>query len=131
MLIGAGGLAVVYVFVGLSYQLSFQGLPVLVLVVAAIAFYSFTLAPITWVLISEIFPNRIRGAAVSVAVFALWTGCLTLTYSFPFLNQGLGTARTYWLYAAICAVGFVVIRWKLPETKGRTLEEIEKRLIGR
>ncbi len=130
MLVGSAGLAMVYIFVGLSYKLNIQGVPVLSLVVTAIAIYSFTLAPITWVLISEIFPNRIRGAAVSIAVFSLWTGSLTLTYTFPFLNESLGTANTYWLYAAICALGFVVIRKQLPETKGKSLEQIERELVG-
>lgn len=130
MLIGAAGLSVSYLLIGLSYRLHIQGFPVLLLVVMAIAIYSFTLAPVTWVLISEIFPNRIRGAAVSIAVFALWAGCLTLTYTFPFLNENLGTANTYWLYAAICASGFFVLRSKLPETKGKTLEEIETELLG-
>jgi len=130
MVIGASGLAIVYLLIGLSYHLGIQGLPVLMLVIAAIAIYSFTLAPITWVLISEIFPNRIRGAAVSVAVSALWIGCLSLTYSFPFLNESLGTANTYWLYALICGAGFFVLKKKLPETKGKTLEEIERALLG-
>ena len=130
MVTGAGGLFLIYLLIGLSYKLNFQGPPVLALVVSAIAVYSFTLAPITWVLISEIFPNRIRGAAVSVAVFSLWTGCLTLTYTFPFLNESLGTAYTYWLYSGICLVGFLVIRAKLPETKGKSLEQIEKELVG-
>jgi len=130
MLIGAAGLSVTYLLIGLSYRLNIQGFPVLLLVMVAIAFYSFTLAPITWVLISEIFPNRIRGAAVSVAVFSLWTGSLTLTYTFPFLNTTLGTANTYWMYAVICGVGFLILRSKLPETKGKTLEEIEIELLG-
>ena len=130
MLIGASGLSTVYVLVGLSYQLNFRGLPVLVLVVVAIAIYSFTLAPVTWVLISEIFPNRIRGAAMSVAVFGLWSGCITLTYTFPFLNENLGTSHTYWLYAAICAIGFLILKRKLVETKGKTLEQVERDLVG-
>jgi len=130
MLIGAGGLSSIYLLIGFSFRFNFQGLPVLILVVAAIAVYAFTLAPVTWVLISEIFPNRIRGAAVSIAVFSLWTGCMTLTYSFPFLNEGLGTANTYWLYAAVCAIGFIVIKKKLPETKGKSLEQIEKELVN-
>lgn len=129
MLIGAGGLSTIYLLIGLTFRLDFQGFPVLILVVSAISVYAFTLAPITWVLISELFPNRIRGTAVSIAVFSLWTGCLTLTYTFPILNEKLGTANTYWLYAAICAVGFVVMKKKLPETKGKSLEEIEKELI--
>jgi SP family sugar porter-like MFS transporter len=129
MLIGAGGLATVYLLIGSGYFLHVQGLPMLVLVISAIAIYSFTLAPIVWVLISEIFPNRIRGAAVSVAVFSLWLASLILTYTFPFLNNALGTAGTYWLYAGICFIGFVVILKKLPETKGKSLEDIERELV--
>jgi MFS family permease len=96
---------------------------VLLLVVAAIACYGCTLAPVTWVVLSEIFPNRVRGTAM--AVFALWVGCFTLTYSFPLLNQAFGPARTFWIYAAICVLGFVFIFLRLPEAKGKTLEEIE------
>jgi MFS family permease len=81
------------------------------------------------VLISEIFPNRIRGAAVSVAVSALWIACFILTYTFPLLNSALGAARTFWLYAAICAAGFLFIRLRVPETKGKTLEQIERELV--
>ncbi|MBN1998631.1 sugar porter family MFS transporter [candidate division KSB1 bacterium] len=129
MLIGAGGLGTVYLLIGGSYFLHIQGLPVLVLVVTAIGIYAFTLAPIVWVYISELFPNRIRGAAVSIAVFSLWTACLVLTYTFPFLNSGLGMAGTYWLYAGICIIGFIVLYKKLPETKGKSLEQIERELV--
>jgi SP family sugar porter-like MFS transporter len=103
----------------------------LLLVLAAIACYSMSLAPITWVVISEIFPNRIRGAAMAVAVFSLWTACFILTYTFPKLNRHLGAAGTFWLYAAICVVGFIFIKLKLPETKGKSLEEIEKELVNK
>jgi sugar porter (SP) family MFS transporter len=130
MLIGAAGLACTYLILGGGYFVGSEGFHMVILVVTAVAFYSFTLAPVTWVLISEIFPNRIRGAAVSVAVFSLWAGCLTLTYTFPFLNENLGTAFTYWLYALICLIGFVVMKVKLPETKGKSLEEIEVELVG-
>ena len=102
----------------------------LLLVLSAIACYSMSLAPITWVVISEIFPNRIRGAAMAVAVAALWLACFLLTFMFPILNKVLGPSGTFWLYAVICVLGFVFIWWKLPETKGRTLEEIEGELVG-
>ena len=95
----------------------------------AIAFYSFSLAPVVWVLLSELFPNRIRGAAMSVAVFSLWVGCFTLSYSFPTLNSNLGSAWTFWLYGLICAAGFVFILNVLPETKGKSLEDIERALV--
>jgi hypothetical protein len=88
-----------------------------------------SLAPVTWVLISEIFPNRIRGTAISVAVSALWIACFLLTYTFPLLERGIGTGNTFWIYAAICAVGFVFIRACVPETKGKSLEDIERQLV--
>ncbi len=67
---------------------------------------------------------------MSLAVFALWLGCFTLTYSFPLLNAHLGPAVTFWVYAAICLAGFWFCRARLPETKGKTLEQIERELIS-
>jgi len=128
MLIGAGGLAGIYAVIGSMYFFNLQGLPLLIMVVTAIACYSMSLAPVTWVVLSEIFPNRIRGFAMSVATFALWAACFVLTYTFPLLNQSLGASGTFWLYGIICVLGFWFIRKKLPETKGKSLEEIEKLL---
>jgi sugar porter (SP) family MFS transporter len=125
MLLGAGGLMVTYAVLGTCYWFGIQGLPVLMVVLVAIAFYAMTLAPIVWVLISEIFPNRIRGAGVSLAVSSLWIACFGLTISFKPINIALGAAGTFWLYGAICLVGFLVMLKFVPETKGRTLEEIE------
>jgi len=129
MLVGSAGLAITYILIGICYYTHSIGIHVLLLVITAIACYAFSLAPVVWVLLAEIFPNRIRGAAMSVAVFALWTGCFTLTYTFPALNASLGTAKTFWIYAAICAVGFWVVKIFVPETKGKTLEQIEKELV--
>ncbi|MHC4325375.1 MAG: sugar porter family MFS transporter, partial [Planctomycetota bacterium] len=109
MLIGSVGLTLTYGLVGLSFYLEKTGFVVVFLTITAIAFYSFSLAPIVWVLLSEIFPNRIRGAAMSIAVFSLWVGCFTLSYSFPALNRSLGSARTFWLYGLICAAGFIFV----------------------
>jgi MFS family permease len=92
-------LALIYAAMGLCYARGVQGLPVLALVLAAIGCYAMSLAPVTWVIISEIFPNRIRGAAMSVAVTTLWTACFILTYTFPMLNSTLGSSGTFWLYA--------------------------------
>jgi sugar porter (SP) family MFS transporter len=126
MLIGSAGLAVVYALLGAGYQAHSQGFHMLLLVITAIGCYAMSLAPVTWVVIAEIFPNRIRGAAMSIAVTSLWIACFILTYTFPLLNRGLGPAMTFWIYAAICVAGFLFIRFRLPETKGKTLEEIEK-----
>jgi sugar porter (SP) family MFS transporter len=129
MLFGAAGLAVIYTVLGFCYHAHVQGLPMLLLVLAAIACYSMSLAPVTWVVISEIFPNRIRGAAMAVAVAALWLACFILTYSFPTLNKKLGPAGTFLLYAALCVLGFLLVYFKLPETKNKTLEQIERELV--
>lgn len=128
MLVGAAGLAVIYTVLGTMFHQEIKGWYVAGLVVAAIACYACTLAPVTWVVISEIFPNRIRGAAMSVSVVALWAACFVLTYTFPILKDELGADRTFWLYAGICAVGLVFLIARLPETKGRSLEELEREL---
>jgi len=129
MLIGAGGLALIYAVLGTGYFIESRGVHMLILVVSAIACYAMTLAPVTWVIISEIFPNRIRGAAVAVAVVALWIGCTALTFTFPFLERSLGSHGAFWLYGGICVVGFLVILLALPETKGKSLEQIERELV--
>jgi len=125
MLFGSIGLAVNYILLGTAFYLGIKGIAVLSLVVIAIGIYAMSLAPIVWVILSEIFPNRIRGAAMALATFALWIACFILTYTFPLLNRGLGAAGTFWVYAGICLLGFVFILKTLPETKGKSLEEIE------
>jgi SP family sugar porter-like MFS transporter len=129
MLAGAAGLAVVFGLIGAGYAIHSRGLHILVLVVTAMALYALSLAPVTWVLLSEIFPNRIRGAAMSVSTFALWSACFVLTYTFPLLNKGLGPAGTFWIYAAISVFGFLFIKSRVRETKGKTLEQIERELV--
>jgi MFS family permease len=125
MLTGASGLAVVFVIIAMGYYLHIEGFFMLFWVVTAIAIYCLTLAPITWVLLSEIFPNIVRGHAMSVATTALWTSSIILTFSFPFLNKTFGPSGTFGLYAFICFIGFFFILKKLPETKGKSLEQIE------
>jgi sugar porter (SP) family MFS transporter len=129
MLFGSAALAAIYTVMGFCYYAGVKDLPMLLLVLAAIGCYAMSLAPVVWVVISEIFPNRIRGAAMAVAVSALWIACFLLTYTFPILNAKLGSAGTFWLYAAICVAGFVFIKYKLPETKGKSLEQIERALV--
>lgn len=129
MLFGAGGLAVIYAILGTCYYFHVTGFFMIILVVSAIACYAMTLGPVTWVLIAEIFPNRVRAVAVATCTFALWVGSFTLTYTFPLLNSSLGSFGTFWIYALICALGFIFFGRKLPETKGKSLEELEKELV--
>jgi sugar porter (SP) family MFS transporter len=130
MLFGSSGLAVAYVLLGASYFFAVKGMLVLIIVVTAIAVYAMSLAPVTWVVLSEIFPNRVRGAAMSIATTSLWIACTILTFTFPFLNRHLNSFGSFWLYAAICVAGFIFIKTKLPETKGKSLEQIEATLTG-
>jgi len=129
MLSGSIGLAVIYLFTGWAYHAGLKGVVPVALVVAAIACYCYSLAPITWVILAEIFPNRIRGAAMSVSVVALWLGNFLLSQTFPKMYQSLGLANCFWVYAAICFCGFIFIWKRLPETKGKTLEQIERDLV--
>lgn len=122
LLTGLTGLVAIYVVLGLLYHAHMQGKPMLVLVLAAIACYAMSLAPATWVVIAEIFPNRVRSGAMAIAVTALWLACFVLTYTFPLLNAALGAAGTFWTYAAVCLAGAVFLGARLPETKGRALE---------
>lgn len=89
------------------------------------------MAPLLWVVLSEIFPARVRGAAMSIAALAHWVGNFTLTFSFPTIKESLGWANNFWLYGMICLLGFVVLKMVLPETKGKTLEEIEKQFVDK
>jgi len=129
ILLGAGGLGVIYLILGGCYFFHVSGWFMILLVVMAIACYAMTLGPVTWVLLSEIFPNRVRGIAMSIATFALWTGCFTLTYSFPLLNSALGSSGTFWIYTIICFIGYFFFLKNVPETKGKSLETIEKELV--
>ncbi len=125
MLIGLGGLSAIYLLVGLFYSMQVSGWPVLLLIVLAIACYAMTLAPVTWVILSEIFPNQIRGAAMAIATFALWVGNALLAYFFPIINQAINASGSFWVFAGICIAGLIFVWFRLPETKGKTLEEIE------
>jgi len=128
LLTGLAGLIIIYTLLGLFYHLHIQGSPMLVLVLIAIACYAMSLAPVTWVVIAEIFPNRIRAEAMAIAITALWTACFLLTFTFPILNASLGAAGTFWTYATICLAGAAFLSLCLKETKGKTLEQIEAEL---
>jgi sugar porter (SP) family MFS transporter len=130
MLFGCLGIGVSHLLSGLAYRAGWHGSAVLLLTLGAIACYALTLAPVTWVLISEIFPNRVRSQAVSVAVSALWVASFVLTYTFPLINRALGSSGTFLGYGAICMLGALFVYAGVPETKGRTLEEIEAQVLS-
>lgn len=128
LLIGSGGLVVVYSILGACYLSHQHGIIMVSLVVLAIGLYAMSLAPITWVLLAEIFPNSVRAVAMAICTGALWLASFLLTYTFPFLNSGLGTGGTFILYALICLGGFTFIKKYITETKGKSLEQLEQEL---
>ena len=123
MLIGAGGLGIIYLVLGTCYFFGMTGFVMVALVVAAISVYAMTLGPVTWTLLAEIFPNRVRGIAMATCTFALWVGCCTLTFSFPSMNEALGSSGSFWIYSIICICAFIFLFRRCPETKGKSLEQ--------
>src|SRR5690606_12089343 len=93
---------------------------------AYISFFAFSLGPLTFVVVSEIFPNYVRGRAMSIAIFFLWVAVSVVSQTFPMLLEGIGSAWTFWIYMSMSAVSFLFVWLSVPETKGKTLEEIER-----
>jgi sugar porter (SP) family MFS transporter len=129
MLFGSLGLSVVYIILAFLLQNHYPAGMVSIFVLLAISMYAISLAPVTWVLISEIFPNKIRGVASSVAIVSLWGAYFILVFTFPILAEKLGAYGPFYLYAVICFLGFLFIKKRVKETKGQTLEELEDNLI--
>jgi sugar porter (SP) family MFS transporter len=125
MLFGFAGLVVSYLVLSTLLRAQASPLFISIFVLISIAVYATSLAPVTWVLISEIFPNRIRGKASSMAIVALWAAYFVLVFTFPVLAENLGTYGPFYVYAGICALGFIFVKAKVKETKGKTLEELE------
>jgi SP family galactose:H+ symporter-like MFS transporter len=103
------------------------GIVTILALVVFIASFAFSMGPVVWTLIAEIYPNRVRGRAVAVATAANWAAAFLVTEFFLSVVDAIGEATTFFLFALMCAVTFAFV-WKLvPETKGRSLEEIQTR----
>jgi len=125
--IGTIGAVLSLVTVGLLYHYDAAGSPwLLVMITCYIACFAVGMGPIPWVVISEIFPTRIRGRAMSFGVFAVWATCYLVSQTFPWLRDNIGPAGCFALYASLCAPSIAFVWLVVPETKGKTLEEIEK-----
>ena len=122
MLIGSAGLCILYIVV--VRMLAAGSTEVSWFLLSSIGVYAMSLAPVTWVLISEIFPNKVRGIATSIAVLSLWAAYFILVFTFPILFDKLGD-KTFYIYSFICLIGFLFVYFKVKETKGKTLEELE------
>ncbi len=113
--------------VGWMFHTEQNGMALLIGMVGFIAAFAMAMGPLSWLLCSEIFPNKARGRAMSVATFVIWTSCYVVAQTFPMLNDSptIGPAITFWIYGAVSLLSLVFVWLMVPETKGKTLEEIE------
>lgn len=128
LLIGSAVQVLALFLVGWMFRTSQGGWPLLVCVMVFIAAFAIALGPIPWILCSEIFPNKVRGRAMSIATFVIWTSCYVVAQTFPMLNDSprIGPVLTFWIYAVVSLCTFLFVLSVVPETKGRTLEDIER-----
>jgi sugar porter (SP) family MFS transporter len=127
---GSAGIGISHLLCAWAYRAAWPPVAVLVLTLSAIACYALTVAPVVWVLIAEIFPNRVRSVGVAAAVSALWIASFLLTYTFPFLERALGSSGVFLTYGLICFAGSLFVALTVPETRGRSLEQIEAALTA-
>jgi sugar porter (SP) family MFS transporter len=123
---GSASMGIALLFIGYAFHTGIQGIGLLALILAYVASFSVSMGVVVWVMISEIFPTRTRGRAMSLAIVVLWGACYLVSQTFLVMVETLGSAKTFWIYAAMCAVTIVFTVLFVPETKGRSLEEIEK-----
>jgi SP family arabinose:H+ symporter-like MFS transporter len=128
LLIGTAIQTVALGWVGWMFYIRHSGAGLLLGVILFIAAFAMAMGPISWLFSSEIFPNRIRGRAMSIAALTVWVSCYVVAQTFPMLNDSatVGPARTFWIYAGVSLLSFGFVLVFLPETKGRTLEDIER-----
>ena len=126
LLLASGGMALALGALVVALQLHAPGPWLLGLIMLYVACFAVGLGPGVWVVITEIFPTAVRGRAASVATVALWVACTVISFTFLSLVKAAGLAGAFGLYAGLSAFTFVFVWRSVPETKGRTLEEIER-----
>jgi len=128
LLIGTAVQTIALALVGWMFHAQTGGAGLLTCVGLFIAAFAMAMGPVGWLLCSEIFPNKLRGRAMSIAALTVWASCYVVAKTFPMLNDNpaIGPAKTFWAYAVVSLFSFVFVFALVPETKGRTLEQIEQ-----
>ena len=129
MIFGCVAIGIAHLAASEAYRLHAQGTWVLALTLCAIAFYAMSLAPVTWVLITEIYPNDIRASALSVTVATLWAASFLLTYTFPIVTGAVGMSGAFMFYSGICFAGALFVFREIAETSGRRLESVAPEVL--
>jgi SP family arabinose:H+ symporter-like MFS transporter len=127
LLTGVVGMMVALLCIGGFFLAGAHGSALLVIfILLYVTFFAFSFGSVTWIIVSEFYPTHIRGRAMSIATLALWSGCFIIGQVFPWLLETFGGSGAFFLFALMC-VPAILITWKmLPETKGKSLEEIER-----
>ncbi len=127
LIYGAIGMTVSLFMIGLLFAAkAFAGPWILIFILIYIASFAASFGPVVWVLISEIYPNRIRGRAASTATVSNWVSNFIVSLLFPVMLEGLGEPVSFWVFCAWCIISLIFVAILCPETKGKSLEEIEK-----
>ncbi|MFD1388844.1 sugar porter family MFS transporter [Oceanobacillus oncorhynchi subsp. oncorhynchi] len=129
-LVGLIGMTVSLLLVGIGFQISTNSILTITAILLYLLIFNFSLGPVVWVIISEIFPNAIRGVGMSIATFLMWVANWSITQSFPSIMEYFGGSAAFYLFTVFCIVGFFFTFKYLPETKGKSLEEIEKSMVS-
>lgn len=127
LIVSAGGMALSHAALGFAFLV--QPPPaalILGIILACAGFFAVGLGPAVWVLMAELFPTRIRGRAMSIATISLWVACVALTATFLSLARALTASGAFWIYGLMCIITVIFVWRVTPETKGKTLEEIER-----
>ena len=132
MLIGAAGMGMSLLIFGLAYYLQISSAWVIVFVLSYIAGFALSVGPVTWVILSEIFPTRIRGRAMAIATIFLWAANYLVSQTFPMMDENAWLVEhfhhgfSFWIYSILCIALFFTVKFGVPETRGKSLEEIER-----
>jgi SP family arabinose:H+ symporter-like MFS transporter len=130
LIIGSIGMAVSLSALSLAFYMNkFDGILILVLILVYCASFAASIGPVSWVAISEIFPNKLRSRAMSVAVVFLWTANFIVILTFPVILNRLGGGMAFFIFAVMCLLLILFVVFKFPETKGKSLEELERLLV--
>ncbi|MDF2724780.1 MAG: sugar transporter [Paenibacillus sp.] len=133
MLLVVGSISMTFCLfmVGYGFHTGNTGYLILFFILLYVASFAISFGPVVWVMIAEIFPTRIRGRATAIASFCLWAADYAVSQTFPMLIEGIGTSRTFWLFAVISVISVLFCVKVVPETKGKTLEQIERQWQAR
>jgi MFS transporter, SP family, arabinose:H+ symporter len=125
LIIGTAVQAISHLIIGWCFLKGTSGWPVLMGILLFVAAFAMAMGPVSWIVNAEIFPTKLRGRAMAVSIFLLWLADWIVTQTFPMLQESIGPAKTFWVYAAFSLLSMIFVITMIPETKGRTLEEIE------